>query len=368
MSWLAEVVRSEGGRVTFERFMELALYHPAHGYYTEHVSAIGRSGDFSTAMTIGGSLVRSVVSWLKAEAKQLSMPVTQVIELGGGAGQMASGILRSFMPWQRIRYQIVEVSKALRQIQERELRGKHVQWKGSVEAALEAAKGEAILISNEFVDAFPCQRFERGTHGWKEICLTLEGDLWREDSSESLSLPASSVFAVDYPTNQRVETLLSYRKWLTNLDRYLRRGAILTIDYGGSPDQIYHRRPAGTMRAYFRHQRIDGMGIYLRPGRQDLTSDVNFVDLKKWGEELGLDTMQLATQADFIRQWANPKTKEQKLADQYIADESGAGEAFKVLHQRKEGFRRQNSEFRIQELQNVGGPKVRRSELLNSDS
>ena len=32
-SWLAEVVRSEGGRVSFERFMELALYHPLHGYY-----------------------------------------------------------------------------------------------------------------------------------------------------------------------------------------------------------------------------------------------------------------------------------------------------------------------------------------------
>jgi SAM-dependent MidA family methyltransferase len=353
MSWLAEVVRSEGGRVSFERFMELALYHPAHGYYTEHVSDIGRTGDFSTALTIGGSLVRSVASWLKAEAKQLSMPVIQVIELGGGTGRLASGILRSFMPWQRIRYQIVEVSKTLRQVQERELRGKHVQWKDSVEAALQTARGEAILISNEFVDAFPCQRFERGTHGWKEIYLTLEGDLWREESSESLSLPASSVFAVDHAPSQRVETLLSYRKWLTNLDRYLRRGTILTIDYGGSPDQIYHRRPGGTMRAYFRHQRIDGMGIYLRPGRQDLTSDVNFVDLKNWGEQLGLETVQLVTQAEFIRQWANPGTKEQKLADQYIADESGAGEAFKVLHQR----RIQDSGFRIQDSRSQGRSK-----------
>jgi len=335
MTWLAEAVRSEGGRVTFERFMELALYHPAHGYYTEHISEIGRSGDFSTAMTIGGSLVRSVASWLKAEAKQLSMPVTKVIELGGGTGRLASGILRSFMPWQRIRYQIVEVSKALRQVQQRELRGKQVQWKDSVEAALQAAKGEAILISNEFVDAFPCQRFERGWNSWKEISLTLQGDLWSEESSESRALPASSVFAVDYAAGQRVETLQSHRNWLTNLDRFLHRGAILTIDYGGTPDQIYHRRPGGTMRAYFRHQRIDGMGIYLRPGRQDLTSDVNFVDLREWGQQLGLDTVQLVTQAEFIRNWANPGTKEQQLADQYIADESGAGEAFKVLHQRK---------------------------------
>jgi SAM-dependent MidA family methyltransferase len=335
-SWLAEAVRSEGGRVTFERFMELALYHPVHGYYTGHVSTIGRSGDFSTATTIGDSLVRSVASWLKAELKQMSMPVAQVIELGAGAGRLASGILRSFLPWQRIRYQIVEVSKTLRQLQERELRGINVRWEDSVEAALKTAKGEAILISNEFVDAFPCRRFERGRDDWKEISLALEGDLWREAYSETCALPASSTFNEKYATGQRVETLESYRKWLANLDHHLHRGAILTIDYGGSAEEIYHRRPGGTMRAYFRHQRIDGMGIYLRPGRQDLTSDVNFFDLKEWGEHLGLKTVQLATQADFIRRWANPTSKSQSWADQYITDESGMGEAFKVLHQRKQ--------------------------------
>jgi SAM-dependent MidA family methyltransferase len=335
-SWLAEVVRSEGGRITFERFMQLALYHPVHGYYTGQVSAIGRSGDFSTSTTISDSLVRSVASWLKAEANHLFMPVPHIIELGGGTGQLAAGILKSFMPWQRVRYQIVEVSRTLRQLQERELRRRHVQWKDSVEAALAAVKGEAILISNEFVDAFPCQRFERGAQNWNEIFLALEGDLWREERSENSALPASSTFAVEYATGQRVETLESYRKWLTTLDRYLRRGAMLTIDYGGSPDEIYHRRPSGTTRAYFRHQRIDGIGIYMRPGRQDLTSDVNFVDLKEWGEQLGLQTLQLVSQGDFIRQWNTPLSRSQKWADQYIADESGMGEAFKVLHQRKE--------------------------------
>jgi SAM-dependent MidA family methyltransferase len=333
-SWLAEAVQSEGGRITFERFMELALYHPVHGYYRGHVSTIGKAGDFSTATTIGDSLVRSVASWVKAEQKELSMSVTQVIELGAGTGRLASGIFRSFMPWQRIRYQIVEISGPLRQLQERELRGRNVLWKDSVEAALEAAKGEAILISNEFVDAFPCQRFAREGQGWKEISLTLEGDLWREEYTESQDLPDSSTFAVKCAIGQRIETLQSYRKWLARLAGHFRRGAILTIDYGGSPEEIYRRRPSGTLRAYFRHQRIDGMGIYLRPGRQDLTSDVNFVDLTRWGEQFGLETVQLSTQGEFIRKWANPLSAKQKLADEYIAGESGMGEAFKVLHQR----------------------------------
>lgn len=335
MSWLAEVVRSEGDRITFERFMELALYHPVHGYYTGHVSMIGRSGDFSTSTTIGESLVRSVAIWLKAEAKHFSMSVPCVIELGGGTGRLALGILQSFMPWQRIRYQIVEVSGPLRKIQERELQGRPVQWRDSIEAALEAAKGQAILISNEFVDAFPCQRFELGPKGWRELSLALEGDIWREEYTENCGPPASSTFAVEFATGQRVETIQSYRKWLTGLGGHLHRGSILTIDYGGSPEEIYRRRPGGTMRAYFRHQRIGGMAIYLRPGRQDLTSDVNFVDLQEWGEQIGLETVQLVTQADFVRRWAGERSKRQRLADHFIADESGMGEALKVLHQRK---------------------------------
>ena len=334
-SWIAEIVRSEGGRVSFDRFMELALYHPAHGYYTGHIKTVGRSGDFSTALTIGDSLVRSVAAWVKAEANLLALPMAQIIELGGGAGQLASGVLRTFSPWQRVRYQIVEISRALRQVQERKLRGKGIRWEDSIEAALETAKGQAILISSEFVDAFPCKRFERTPEAWMEIFLSLDGDDWREEHAENRAPPASSALAMKWTAGQRVEAFQSYRNWLTTVDRHLQRGALLTIDYGGSPTEIYHRKPGGTMRAYFRHQRIEGMGIYLRPGRQDITADVNFVDLQEWGEELGLKTIQSVTQADFIREWDRGRSKSQQTADRYISDESGMGKAFKVLHQRK---------------------------------
>ena len=334
-SWIAEVVRSEGGRVSFDRFMELALYHPAHGYYTGQIKTVGRSGDFSTALTIGDTLVRSVATWVKAEANLLALPVTQIIELGGGAGQLASGVLRTFRPWQRVRYQIVEVSRALRQVQERKLRGKGIRWEDSIEAALETAKGQAILISSEFVDAFPCKRFERTPEAWMEIFLSLDGDVWREEYAENRAPPASSALAMKWTVGQRVEVFQSYRNWLTTLDHHLQRGALLTIDYGGSPTEIYHRKPGGTLRAYFRHQRIEGMGIYLRPGRQDLTADVNFVDLQEWGEELGLKTIQSVNQADFIREWDRERSKSQQTADRYMSNESGMGQAFKVLHQRK---------------------------------
>ena len=148
-----------------------------------------------------------------------------------------------------------------------------------------------------------------------EIFLSLDGDVWREEYAENRAPPASSALAMKSTVGQRVEVFQSYRNWLTTLDHHLQRGALLTIDYGGSPTEIYHRKPGGTLRAYFRHQRIEGMGIYLRPGRQDLTADVNFVDLQEWGEELGLKTIQSVTQADFIREWDRGRSKSQQTAE-----------------------------------------------------
>jgi SAM-dependent MidA family methyltransferase len=117
--------------------------------------------------------------------------------------------------------------------------------------------------------------------------------------------------------------------------RYLVRGALLAIDYGGLPAEIYQRKPGGTARAFYRHERLEGMQVYLRPGHQDLTADVNFLDLRNWGEAMGLITVDFANQAEFIRRWDAPKRKRYNLADTYLSDESAMGSAMKVLHQRK---------------------------------
>jgi SAM-dependent MidA family methyltransferase len=334
-SWIANIARAEGGRISFERFMDLALYDPCHGYYTRQISTIGPSGDFATALTIGDALVRSVANWARNEARSLGFPSLNIIELGGGGGQLARGILGTFRPWNRVQYQIVEISKPLQQRQERELRGRKIRWRETIEAALDAVDGLAIIISNEFVDAFPCRRFERAVDGWREILLSLDGDLWREQLGERPGTFESSAFSIQCAASQRVETLGSYRRWLMKMLRHLARGTLLTIDYGGSPAEIYHRKPHGTMRAFYRHERLEGMEIYLRAGRQDLTADVNFLDLRAWGEELGLTTAALVDQTEFIRRWRPPGSTKRSKADDYLSNGKAMGNAIKVLHQRK---------------------------------
>jgi SAM-dependent MidA family methyltransferase len=51
MSWIFDEIASRGGEVPFDQYMELALYHPTHGYYSCERPRYGREGDYLTAPT-----------------------------------------------------------------------------------------------------------------------------------------------------------------------------------------------------------------------------------------------------------------------------------------------------------------------------
>src|SRR5689334_8448096 len=53
---LTTLLRAEieaAGSISFARFMQLALYHPAHGYYQQPSKQIGCQGDFYTSVSVG---------------------------------------------------------------------------------------------------------------------------------------------------------------------------------------------------------------------------------------------------------------------------------------------------------------------------
>jgi SAM-dependent MidA family methyltransferase len=335
-SWIADIVATEGGRIPFDRFMELALYNPDHGYYSRNISEIGATGDFSTGLTIGRTLARSIARWAKAEATALQLPAANIIELGGGSGKLPTQILQQFPPWQKVRYQILEISPRLRALQQTRTRSKKVEWQTSIEAALAMVNWEAILVANEFVDAFPCKRYELTTSGWKEIFLRFDGASWKEELATSPLTDYLAISESDWQPGQRIELHASYRKWFADLAAHLRKGSVLTIDYGGTPTEIYSHRRHGTVRAYFQHERRENLEVYRQAGRQDITADVNFADLQDWGREVGFESVSYMTQAKFIQTWAPFQSRrEEESADRFLVDESGMGGICKVLHQRK---------------------------------
>ncbi len=277
LRYLAGLQDRLGGSIPYERWMQDWLYHDTFGYYTNGIRAIGRAGDFTTWPTRHAGLGRAIARWAKANKPDGPW---HLIEVGAGAGDLAVTILDSCPWWSRPRYHIVEISPALQARQEERLGGRHAVGHTDIREALAACEWRAVIISNELVDAFPCRVFRRDDD-WQELSLAV-GDRGITEVWTDCDAPESTVAKCEWPRGQRVEVHDSFRDWLDGWFLKWKAGAMLTIDYGDTCPELYHRRPAGTLRAYAHHQRLEGTEAHAGFGMRDLTADVNFSDLRDW--------------------------------------------------------------------------------------
>src|SRR5215471_13420409 len=157
---LARVIRAEigaaGGWLDFARYMELALYAPALGYYSAGSTKLGTGGDFVTAPALGDLLGRALARTLRVELSDFAEPL--VLELGAGTGALAAQVLDALGELD-VRYRILEPSADLRERQQRALTrfGSRIAW-------LERLPEEPItgaIIANEVLDALPVSCFAK---------------------------------------------------------------------------------------------------------------------------------------------------------------------------------------------------------------
>ena len=287
---LQSALDENGGALPFDRFMAITLHDPRDGYYTRHVQGIGARGDFTTVPQSGPDLGRGIAQWLRAEATLRGWRRFHVIECGPGTGVLAKTVMESFgwLERRRISLHLVETSEPLRGQQARTLGKFKPAWHATIGDALAACDGRALIYHNEFFDAFPCRVFRREREGWRELFLQVaDGKLREIFQTPSRPLPTSASFDRAWPNGQRIEVFESVAAWIRDTARSWKAGAMLVVDYGGRTEEIYHRRPAGTLRAYRGQERLTGEAVFEFPGRQDLTADVNFDDLASWGREAG---------------------------------------------------------------------------------
>ena len=69
----AIVEEMDGGAIAFERFMELALYHPEFGYYRAP-GRIGPQGDFLTSPAVHPMFGWAVAGWCRWVWAELGRP------------------------------------------------------------------------------------------------------------------------------------------------------------------------------------------------------------------------------------------------------------------------------------------------------
>ena len=95
MTWIVDEIEARGGSVPFDEFMELALYHREHGYYSSAMPRYGRGGDYLTAPTASEWYTR-VFARVLARAARSAGPL-RLVDVASGDGSFVAGVLASFL-------------------------------------------------------------------------------------------------------------------------------------------------------------------------------------------------------------------------------------------------------------------------------
>ncbi len=303
---IRDQIERAGGWISFERFMEMALYEPGLGYYSAGAIKLGAHGDFVTAPEISPLFSRCLANQCAQVFDHVSE--AQILELGAGSGVMAADILNELAAQGRApqRYLILEVSADLRQRQRATVAQRapehlaRVQW---LEQLPENFRG--VVLGNEVLDALPVQRFRM--RGGRVYAQGVTWQLGRLDWSEIPADPAlqAAVAAIQaeqgeaLPDGYCSEVNLRLNAWIGGIAAALSQGVALFIDYGLPQRQFYRsERSEGTMLCHFRQLYHDDPLLHV--GLQDIGAWVNFTAVAQAAAAAGLGVAGFTTQAHFL--------------------------------------------------------------------
>ncbi len=269
MSTLAALIRDEisrSGPLSFERFMELALYHPQHGYYCRGRDPFGVRGDYFTAAQLQPVFGILMAACVRSLCEEMGRPEDfVVVDLGAGRGEMAA----AFASW---RYVSVDVGRG---------------------ALPERFRG--VVFANEFFDALPVSVAVRRGATFYERRVDWNGErfVW-VDARQVRGEAAAWLrrYAAAAEEGGVVEVNLSALRWLEEIAARLESGFLLAIDYGYSARESA-RFPAGTLMSYRRHAALED--VLAEPGERDITAHVCFTALEEFGEARGFRVVRRET-------------------------------------------------------------------------
>ncbi len=307
MSEIERIILDEiaaNGPMTFARFMELALYHPEHGYYTSGRASIGRYGDFYTSPHIGPVFGRLVCESFMKLRESLGAGVCRFVEMGAGEGWLAKDFLEALEGHgaKDCEYLIVERSGWMREKQAERLGplAGRVMWYGSIGELPDGICG--MFFSNELVDALPFHRVMQEEDALRELFVTYNDGKFRE-ASGNLSTPGIARYlnrlGMRLPRGMYTEVRLEALRWMRAVSEKLSRGYVVTIDYGYPACDYYSTAHSmGTILCYHRHRLSEDP--FAMVGEQDITAHVDFTSLCLEGLEGGLKPVIFTDQTAFL--------------------------------------------------------------------
>jgi SAM-dependent MidA family methyltransferase len=335
-------------RITFATYMELVLYAPEVGYYARTPDRIGSRGDFFTSPHLGSDFGEMLAIQLAEMWELLGKPQPfTVVEMGAGQGLIAKDILNY---WQQhypeliADYVIVETSAAMRLCQQKILIERPVRWVTWADLETESITG--CLFSNELIDALPVHQVVIKDNTLQEVYITVNSE---QQLQEELGTPSTNrlieyfvqaeIPILNYADGYRTEINLAAIDWLKTVAAKLKRGYLLSIDYGYTSQRYYNpQRSQGTLQCYYQHRYHSNPYIHI--GQQDLTAHVDFTSLIQQGEQVGLQNLGFTKQGmwlmglGLVDRISQPESLERRQALHQLIDPMGLG-GFGVLLQGK---------------------------------
>ena len=324
---IAALIHREGS-ITFDVFMEYALYEPHVGFFATGRGA-GRSGrDFLTSPEVGplfGTCVARAID--RAWHARGDPDPFLFVEAGAGNGRLAREVLRgepACLP--ALRYVLVERSEHLRAAQ-RELlpiepadealgpfvaRGDDeeltpVAGAGPVFASLPELPEmpvEVFVFANELLDNLPFGIAEWNGSRWNEVRVTLDDDGFVEIPVPAVDADAAALDAVvaargsaSLPAGTRLPIARGIDNWMRECGRALHSGVVTLVDYVIGLDDLV-ARGGGWLRSYRTQRRTER--ALDDPGAQDITADVLREQLVRSAHLAGFAVVDERSQATWL--------------------------------------------------------------------
>ncbi len=313
---LAREMAAAAGWISFERFMEVALYAPGLGYYSAGAHKLGEGGDFTTAPEIS-SLYGACVARQCAEVLA-ALGGGSILEIGAGSGRLAADILARLEALDRLpaEYSILEISADLRERQRRclEQRVPHLQGRVRWLERPPEEPFDGVVLANEVLDALPVIRFRWYRDRVEELGVVMdEGRFgWApRPASAAVAEACRRLYAAagagagdagegfNWDDGYVSEYCPRLGAWTHSVTGSLRAGAVLWFDYG-LPRRHYYlpERQEGTLLCHFRQRAHDDP--FLNPGLQDITAWVDFTRLAEACRPAGFELAGFCSQAFFL--------------------------------------------------------------------
>lgn len=262
----------------FAAYMQLALYHPVHGYYSSGAVRTGWHGDFVTSPELDPGFGALWAGAFELVWRGAGEPEAfEVIEIGGGEGGFAEAVLGAVSGAfaRALTYRFVERAPAA-QVRQRERVGDRddVVWSPSITEVPRVAAG--CFFANELLDNLPVHLVQQDKGELKEVCVAEDGGelhtILRAPSNPELARFLERC-GVALPEGHIYEVQLAAESLATRCAGLLGAGALVFVDYGEDAAALA-RRPRGSLVCYSSAGTDDRP--LERPGEKDITVHANW--------------------------------------------------------------------------------------------